>query len=276
MSGAPGRADRRVAVSGAHGYLGRHLMPALRAAGYEPVGLSRRPGPGELAYQLGEAPSLRGCHALVHAAHDFSDRVDNVAAARRILGQAVADGVQRVIFISSLAAFPGCVSRYGQAKLAIEGLVGDLSALSVRPGTIWGGASGGLMASLERLAHRAPVLPALTGRDLSLRLVHVDDVCQSIVEALGAPKASGVVSLAHERAHSLAGLLRHLAGQHGRRPVMVPVPASLAHRALRLCELAGLRLPLRSDSLLSLMHANPAPDLQRPEWMRVSPRPFGE
>ncbi len=228
-----------------------------------------------MRYALGDAPDLSGFDVLIHAAHDFSESTDNVAASQVLLESARRAGVRQIVFISSLAAFEGCVSRYGRTKIDIEALVDHMGGVSLRPGTIWGGAGKGLLGSLARLANTLPILPALSGGHLALRLVHVDDVCQTVVDALGAhPQASGVVTIAHEQTWTLTALLRALARQNARNPLLIPVPAALVYRVLQVFEAARVPLPLRSDSLRSLMNANPNPDLQLPSWVTVRPRAF--
>lgn len=114
--------DRRVFLTGATGFVGGHVLRALRAAGYEVVALAR-PGsstlpagvsavagdlerPGELV------PAMRGCRLLVHVAARYSfapaDRAAmhriNVAGTAGLLEAALIAGVERAVVTSSAAA----------------------------------------------------------------------------------------------------------------------------------------------------------------------------
>ena len=69
-------------------------------------------------------------------------------------------------------------------------------------------------------------------------------------------------------------MLERLAAQHGRRPRFVPVPGALVLAGLRAAEVLGAGLAFRSDSLLGLLHANPAPDFTPQAALGLRPRPF--
>lgn len=108
----------RVFLTGATGFIGRHVFRALRAAGYEVRALVRDPGarvqdgeavlgdlrrPGELV------PALRGCRYVVHCAalYSFSPhdraalRSVNVAGTAGLLEAARIAGVERAVVTSS-------------------------------------------------------------------------------------------------------------------------------------------------------------------------------
>jgi dihydroflavonol-4-reductase len=115
-----GTEERRVFLTGATGFIGRHVLHALRAEGYGVRALVRRPGdtvegaepvlgdlrrPGELV------PALRGCRYLVHCAALYSftpaDRAElravNVAGTAGLLEAARVAGVERAVVTSSSA-----------------------------------------------------------------------------------------------------------------------------------------------------------------------------
>jgi nucleoside-diphosphate-sugar epimerase len=113
-------------VTGTGGYLGSRVALALRQRGQPVLELTRRPNPGRLAlpFQLGtDVPpsALGGAISLVHCAYDFKPvkwddiyRV-NVAGTEKLLRAAREAGVRNLIYISSISAFEGCQSLYGQA-----------------------------------------------------------------------------------------------------------------------------------------------------------------
>src|SRR4051794_12738341 len=111
-----------VAVSGASGFIGRHLVEHLAEQGHPVVALARDPqrlpalpgvraAPHELA---AGAPDLRGCDVLIHAAYVKADIATNVAGAERLLEAAAAAGVGHVVFLSSFAARSSPASAYGR------------------------------------------------------------------------------------------------------------------------------------------------------------------
>lgn len=155
----------KIALTGASGLVGGWIARAARQAGHQVVALSR---PG---WQLGEAPDLRGCDALIHAAFQHvpgryrggeGQDPDGFIRANLdgslVLFRAARDhGVGRVIFLSSravhdghpagmdlpddLSPFPSTL--YGQVKARAEAALADMAGpglrtASLRPTGVYG------------------------------------------------------------------------------------------------------------------------------------------
>lgn len=238
------------AVTGASGYVGSRISAALEAAGWEVRPLGRATG-----FRLGEVPDLAGVDALVHAAWDFSARTrseierTNVDGSRRLLDAARG---RRIVFVSTLSAFPGARSLYGQAKLAVEQAARVVGGAVIRPGLVWSEDGGSLYASLRKLA-RLPLLPTFTDR--KLHPAHADDVAALVRLLLDEPSSDEAIVAAARQPLTLAQILRAA----NPRLRTVPVPWRLVWVPLRALELAGLEPPFRSDSVLSLVSLDERP-----------------
>jgi nucleoside-diphosphate-sugar epimerase len=267
---------RACALTGASGYVGTRVAAALAARGVRVVRLARRPSTGDAPFRLGEPlgpRALDGVDALVHCAYDFAPVAEaeirrvNVDGSLMLLDAARAAGVPRIAFVSSIAAWDGCRSRYGRGKLEVERAVAAQGGVSLRPGLVWdaAGRSRGVFGALERAA-ALPLLPVFDGGQQPFFLAHVDDVAMAVVASLAWEPSSMMaastapVVAAHERAWTFVDLLRALAARRGRRARVVSVPGGAALAVLRAVELAGLPLRFRSDGLLSQLHPDPAPD----------------
>lgn len=265
---------RTAAVTGARGYVGSRVAAALRAAGWQVRGLTR----SEASLEQGARPGcFDGADLAVHCAWSFAarGRADvrqvNVAGSARLLDQAAAAGVAQQVWISSLSAFPGCRSLYGQAKLAVEDHARELGGIVVRPGLVWGPGAGGMFGALERAARRLPVIPALAGE---VYLAHADDVGALVAHLGDAEAPGGPVVAAARTPMSIAALLRALAARAGRTPPVVTVPSQLVWGALRGLELVGLRPRFRSDSVIGLVRADPDPFAHGEAPDPIAFRPF--
>ncbi len=273
----------KVGITGAGGYVGSHLARCFEERGHVVMRLSRSCG-----FRLGDPlqPEIvTGLDALIHAAYDFTARDPaeierlNVNGSVSLFETAAAAGVGRLVFISSMAAFPGCRSVYGQGKLAVETQVLRLGGYVVRPGTVYGGNAGGIFRTLSVLAARLPVIPLPgTGRQV-LYLIHVDDL-STLVERLlrsDLPQGKRLLHAACPEPLTLHELFTRIAHSLGYRRVFVPVPAGLLMAVLRTGEaILGRNCPVRSDSLLSLLNSNPAPDFTLPTTLAgVEFRTFG-
>jgi len=274
-----------IAITGATGYIGGLLCAALGRRGITVRRLSRRPEPArrDVFFAL-DAPvpedALAGVETLVHAAHDFRPAREaelrrlNVDGSRRLFEAAHRAGVRRVVFISSMASYEDTRSAYGRVKWTLEGDVAAAGGVIVRPGLVFGRESGGLFAALDRVIRLAPFIPDF-GPVACLHAVHAADLVR-VIEVLLAPLGAKVIarlSVAHPQRLTMRRVSEVIAEAAGRRPRFVAVPSRLALATLRALEGMGIHPPFRSDSLVSMLHGNPAPDLD-PEVLGVVLRPF--
>jgi nucleoside-diphosphate-sugar epimerase len=223
-----------------------------------------RPG-----FELGGTPSpgdLDGVQALVHCAWDFSARTreeierTNVEGSNRLLDVAAAAGVSRLIFLSTLSAFDGAQSMYGRAKLAVESHALELGGAVVRSGLVWGDEPGSLYGTLRGIALRTPVLPVPSNRNTQLYLTHEDDLGALVAHLAAAPMVpSRPIVAAAQEPLSLGEILRAASAAEGHAVRAVRIPWRLPWAGLRMLELAGLRPPFRSDSLVSLVSLEQQP-----------------
>lgn len=278
--------DRTAAVTGASGYLGGLIAGRLEETGLAVRRLVRKPRagePGDRRFVLGEevpGDVLEGVAVLVHCAYDLELVSEsqiwqvNVAGTRRLLEAAAAAGVERVVVLSSMSAYPGTTQLYGRAKLEIESETLARGGVVLRPGLVYGPTPGGMAGSLRKVV-RLPVVPLLGGSARQFT-VHEDDLAATVLAAVTVEPAPTVpISVAHPAAVTFGEVLGAFAAAEHRHPRFVPVPWQLVAAGLRAGERFGMRLPFRSDSLLGLVRSAPgvvgADELAR---LGVSPRPF--
>jgi nucleoside-diphosphate-sugar epimerase len=275
------------AITGSNGYVGSAVKKYFAARGWEILELTRRPGRDfrAAAFQLGDDVSpelLVGVTALVHCAYDFAPlrreeiHAVNVEGSRKIFAAAQAAGVPKIIFISSISAFSGCRSLYGQAKLAIEKIALDHGALVIRPGLVHGEDAGGMFGRLAAQIQNSALVPLIGGGRQIQFLVHADDLA-GFVEKVAAGKIEiepQVLTAAHPQPWLFKDLLLAVARAQDKKINFLPVPWRIMWCGLKIAEAGGLKLNFRSDSLVSLMHQNPAPDFSANEKIGLACRPF--
>jgi nucleoside-diphosphate-sugar epimerase len=236
-------------------------------------------------FQLGGeiSPSVfENVGALVHCAYDFKPlrrdeiRAVNVAGSRKILEAARAAKITKIIFISSISAFAGCRSLYGDAKLEIEKIALYCGALVLRPGLVYGDGSGGMFGKLAAQIRNSSVIPMIGDGSQIQFLVHNEDLC-AFIEKFAAGKievAPQILTAANEQPWPFKKLLLEIARGLGRKPKFIPLPWRLVWLGLKSAEVCGLKLNFRSDSLVSLMNQNPAPDFSANSKVGLACRPF--
>ncbi len=278
---------RTCAITGSNGYVGGCVKNYFAANGWEILELTRQPRPGTRAvkFRLGEEISpagLAGVTALVHCAYDFQPvrwneiRTVNAGGTEKLFAAARAAGVGKIICISSISAYDGCRSLYGKAKLEIEKNARKHGAQVIRPGLVYGRVPGGMFGKLTQQIQKSSVIPLIGDGSQIQFLVHEEDLSAFIERyACGEVKTPPkILTAANEEPWPFKKLLREIARGQNKQVKFIPLPWRLVWAGLKSAEICGLELNFRSDSLVSLMHQNPAPDFSANTGAGLVCRPF--
>jgi nucleoside-diphosphate-sugar epimerase len=226
----------RLAVAGASGFVGRHLVRAAAAAGHAVTGLARSERAAGLVREAGGTPalladdpaelarSLAGCQALVHLAQIGAERdgesyeAVNVGLTGRLVEAARQAGVPRVIAFSGLG-----VARYGQSrrvtsryflsKLRAEALVlgSGLDVAVFRPSYVVGPGDAFVPFVLRAMATGEVERPGVGS--YRMQPIAVADAAALVLAAIARPAGAFpvVFDLVGPEAVSYAALLERLA-----------------------------------------------------------------
>jgi nucleoside-diphosphate-sugar epimerase len=261
------KAKPSVLVTGADGFIGRHLVPFLAARGYRVIAASRAatifenpnvaavPMP-DLSKMFDWHPLLGQCDAVVHLAgiaHTYAgdalyDRVNHRATSA--LAQAISgDGAKHLVFISSIAAqsgpfadhdlteddFPTPSNAYGRSKFAGEQAIraAGISFTILRPVVIYGEGEKGNFAIVHRLS-RLPVPLPLGGLTAQRSVLSIQNFNSAVETALSNPRARGETFIVSDpKPVTVASLIaRHRAGL-GRPPSLISLPESWIEAGLK-------------------------------------------
>lgn len=146
-----------VFLTGATGFVGRHILRQLLARGYTIQALVRHAGtlgkspqvrefPGSILEPQTLAPALAGCRSVLHLVGIIDEKqatfeAIHTAGTRNVLAAAQQAGtVRRWIQMSALGTRPNAVARYHQSKWAAEELIrqGGIPYVILRPSLIYG------------------------------------------------------------------------------------------------------------------------------------------
>ena len=263
------QSDRPVLVTGASGFVGAAVVRALLAASRK-VRVLLRPSSdrrnveglavdvrlGSLTEPRSLAAALEGCGALYHVAADYRLWVRNPATmyavnvdgTRSLMEAALAAGVGRIVYTSSVAtlgwradgtaadeatpsALADMVGHYKRSKFLAEAAVRDLVQTRALPAVIVNPSTPVGPRDVKPTPTGRIIVEAASGRmpayvDTGLNLVHVDDVARGHLLAEDRGCVGERYILGGENL-TLGDILRLVAGIVGRKPPKVEVPAAL-------------------------------------------------
>ena len=277
-----------VGITGASGFVGSQVGRYLRRKGNTTYELGRKPSSdlyeGFIPFSLAggtDVEALTRLDHIVHLAYDFSEKSyddifeTNVQGSSRLFELAEQTNTE-VIVISSLSAYKGCQSNYGNAKLAIEKLAFEHGYPVIRPGLVFGKDAGGTLGGLQTVAKFAPVLPVPMGGPYMHYLCHYEDLSSIIYECIQRTptNVNEPIVAAAEQPKSFREILQELAVTTSRPKPTLPFPPSLMYYGLKSVEKLGIDPGLRSDSVIGLLYPNPDPDFALTNNFETSFREF--
>ena len=261
----------RVIVTGGAGFIGRAVAERLGDRGDEIVALVRDPdtarhlvrsGVTLVQSDLQDSGALRaamqGATAVIHGAGSYkvgiarSERPAmwkaNVEVTERVLDAAIAAGVPRIAYVSTVNVFgnthgavvdetyrrnleDGFLSWYDETKFraheaAEVRIAAGAPIVIVQPGQVYGPNDHSVASQQLALAH-AGRLPYIGLPDTGLAWVHVHDLADGIVAALDRGRIGEAYALAGECLRFDAAI-RIAAGVGGHRPPWFALPTGLA------------------------------------------------
>ena len=207
------RSSRSVFVTGASGYVGGRLVPALLASGYsvrclarEPRKLSERPWrsnpnvsvvAGDMSNQEQLAGQLRGCSAAFYLVHSmetcggaYAERDRRLAA--NFAEAAVRAGIERIIYLGGLGELGDGLSRHLRSRREVEEQLAStgLPVTTFRAAMIIG--SGSVSFEILRyLVERLPVMVTPAWVKTESQPVAIADVLYWLLRCLSVPETTG-------------------------------------------------------------------------------------
>ncbi len=273
-------------ITGANGYLGSAIRKHLVKQGMSVTSLVRKSEESlgkTIYFSLSEdfaSDHFSNCDVLIHCAYDFKAiswneiKKQNVDPSIKFLSEAKAKGVKKIIFISSISAFENCHSLYGKAKLEIEKFTNSISGISIRPGLVYGDASGGMVGSLRNSIKNSSIVPVVGAKE-KMFLCHEEDLANLIFKIITNDlNLTKAITAASNVPWEFIEILKKLARQLNKDPFFIPLPWQLVWLAIKSAETIGLKLNFRSDSLISLVNPNPHPDFSMVEELGIKFRTF--
>jgi NADH dehydrogenase len=279
-----------ILVTGASGFVGSHVVPALVDAGHAVIGLTRSDAGGErvlrrlTAEQRGRVDvrtgdvtrpgslpaALAGAEAIVHLVaipRDYdggaSLRLVNTEGTRNVVAAAREAGVRRLVHLGAMGVVDDPTLHYASSKAKAMALVREsvLDWTILEPSIMFGPRDGffNLIAGLVRVS---PGLVPITGSGAArFQPLAIEDLARVVTLALA--DEAGTVG----RAYAIGGprywtyreIVEEVLRGMGTRRVLVPMPVPLIRLVAGSAELVRLPFPVATDQLRQLRFDNTGP-----------------
>ncbi len=284
-----GAAMTTVLVTGASGFVGSHVVPALLEAGHGVVALIRSDAPGErvlrrlpvdrrAAVELRQgdvsAPAslvaaLAGVDAVVHLVAIASDRnggaslrLINTEGTRNVVAAMGAAGVRRLIHLGALGVEDDPQLHYASSKAKAEAIVAasDLDWTILRPSLLYGPRDGffNILAGLVRMS---PLVVPVPGSGTSrFQPMAIEDLARIVVRSIEDPATiRRTYPLGGPRYWTYREIMAEALEGMGSRRAILPMPVPFISLVARTAETFRLPFPVAPDQLRQLKLENTGP-----------------
>ena len=265
-----------VTVFGGGGFIGRHIVQRLAAAGHNSIRIAGRdteraarlctmgsvgqitPSAASVTDEASSARAVAGADIVINLVGIlFESRAGDflriqAEGAGRVARLADAAGAKQFLHLSAIGADAGSPSLYAQTKAAGEAavLAAFPGAIILRPSVVFG-PDDQFFNRFAGLATMLPFMPVVAG-ETRFQPVYVGDVADAAMAALADPAAAGkTFELGGPRAMSMRQVLRYILDVTGRRRPMIALPEGFVRLQARLGELLPTP-PLTRDQLILL------------------------
>jgi uncharacterized protein YbjT (DUF2867 family) len=279
-----------ILITGATGYIGRHLVIRLAAQGERPRCLVREMNRAkrilpadkvELVQGATTSPdsldaAVQGVDTIVHAAFLTADRKQstgneyektNVQGTTHLIQAAKKAGVKRVVEIGGLGTRPDKPGSYMQGRYLAEKMLKEsgLDWTIIQPSVLFG-KNAPFIKGLVDLIRTSPVVPLIGGGKIMFQPIYVEDVVTVIIKVLEDPvsTANKTYTIGGPAYYSFTQIIDALLQATHKQRIKVPAPTSLVGVGAAVME-AVLPKPPLTKAAMALFTFDNTTDLRSVE-----------
>ena len=272
----------RIFITGANGFIGRHIVAAVLAAGHDVIAGVRKPQeivtrfphvavvPVDLNVDHDEhiwANRFEACDVLINCAGLLQDSRDGRLDAVHVTGagamfRAAAQKGLRVVHISAVSADLEAGTDYARSKHAGDAIVKSLKTdwVILRPSLVYGTRSYGGTSMIRALAALPLAIPLVGQGNQRFQPIYIDDLTRCVLFAMETDRLNGqVIDPVGPEELTLKEILQIYRAWLGLAPVpIISIPNGLVTMVAKIGDVVGFG-PLNSTALRQAEFGNAAP-----------------
>ena len=264
-----------ILITGAAGYIGRHLVARLVEKGERPRCLVRDPGraagilpadkvefvQGDTTNPASLEAAVLGIDTVVHAAFITADHkqssgnqyeTTNVQGTANLIKAAKEAGVRRVIEIGGLGTKPDKPGSYMQGRFLAEKMLKEsgLDWTIIQPSVLFG-KDAPFIKGLVDLIRTSPVVPLIGGGKVMFQPIYVEDVVTVIIKVLDDPvhTNSKTYTIGGPAYYSFTQVVDVLMQAMHKTRIKAPAPTSLVGLGSAVMEMVLPKPPLTKAAM---------------------------
>jgi nucleoside-diphosphate-sugar epimerase len=266
--------SRKVVLTGAHSYLGQKLLSHLSTIGGFEVAAFVTPWAKEDGLVTGEGicylkadlteplsdeatALVRGADRVLHFAWIRGKDEDELLECNLAMLNNLQEHISRpesLVFISSVAASPETLSRYGRTKFRIANKLVEYGAIVLVTGLIVDKDPKGPYKLLVDVVKKYPFSVRFTENSVKVYPIRTDDFLSAIVTVLNTELPGGSYRVYPSNAADINEFLEQLEKRHQRGRVKLPVSYKMSIGSLKGIHRVGVLPSTLGEKLLTFLY----------------------
>ena len=253
----------KILLTGANGFIGKHITSALLSNGHDVIPLSRHHG-NDFNHMLNPEdwmPHLHGVDAVINSvgiiAETHGQTFANIHhhAPAALFHACLKANVKRVVQISALGADEHAFTPFQLSKKAADDILRSLPLdwFVLRPSLVYG--QGGKSTTMFRRLSMLPVIPRIGSGKQYIQPVHIIDLIATVVQCIQSTQAQRTLDIVGAYPLTLIEWLQTMRKSNGKAAApTIPIAFNLA---IAITQLTKFFMPLlHHDNLRMLQQGN--------------------